>query len=106
MRHAHYTVAATDGLVLHQANRFVISTVGRKCGFPAEKTPSEVVEQYGNQSSASIPCALIHAFSEPLSSRALKLVLCGYGVGWSWGAVAAEFGPLVVAPIQPYPHSK
>jgi len=103
MRQAHYAVEATDGLVLHQANRFVITTVGRKCGFPAEKTPSDVVEHYGNQSSASIPCALIHAFAEPLSARPLKLVLCGFGVGWSWGAVAAEFGPLVVAPIQPYP---
>ena len=46
---------------------------------------------------------MIHAFAEPLAARPLKLVLCGFGVGWSWGAVAAELGPLIIAPIQPYP---
>ena len=106
MRHAHFTVEGTDGLVLHQANRFVISSVGRKCGFPAEKTPSAVVERFGNQSSASIPCALVDAFGETLAARPQKLVLCGFGVGWSWGAVAGEFGPLVVAPTQAYPHAR
>lgn len=105
MRQAGFTVEGTDGLVLHQANRFVITSVGRKCGFPAEKTPSAVVERYGNQSSASIPCALLDAFGATLVARPQKLVLCGFGVGWSWGAVAAEFGPLVVAPIQAYPHA-
>lgn len=103
MRHAQYTVESTDGLVLHQANRFVVTSVGRKCGFPAEKTPSDVVERYGNQSSASIPCALLHAFGDALAARPQRLVLCGFGVGWSWGAVAAELGPLVVAPVQSYP---
>lgn len=103
MRQASYTVMQTDALVLHQANRFVVSTVGRKCGFPAEKTPSDLAEKYGNQSSASIPAALVDALGERLSKESLRLVLCGFGVGWSWGAVAGEFGPLVIAPMQPFP---
>lgn len=103
MRQAGYAVDSTDGLVLHQANRFVVSSVGRKCGFPAEKIPVDLVERYGNLSSASIPAAMIQAYGDRLSGGSMRLVLCGFGVGWSWGAVAGEFGSLVVAPMQPFP---
>lgn len=103
LRHAGYDVATTDGLVLHQANRFVVSAVGRKCGFPPEKTPGDIAERFGNQSSASIPCALIEAYGDRLAVGSMRLALCGFGVGWSWAAAAGEFGPLVVAPVQPFP---
>lgn len=102
MRHAQYTVETTAGLVLHQANRFVVTTVGRKCGFPLEKIPCGVVERFGNLSSASIPCALLEAYGDRLSRESLRLALCGFGVGWSWGAFAGEFGPLTVVPVQSF----
>lgn len=100
---AGWTPDETDALVLHQANRFIVSNVGRKCGFPAEKTPMEVFEKYGNQSSASIPCALVDALGGRLEASPLKIVACGFGVGLSWGAFAGELGPLTVAPIYSYP---
>lgn len=103
MRHAGLTPEGTDALVLHQANRFMLSTLAKKCGFPADKVPMDIVEHYGNQSSASIPCALIHALANRLEVGPLNLVGCGYGVGLSWGAFAGSFGPLTVAPIADYP---
>lgn len=103
MKQAGWTASDADALVLHQANRFIISTVGRKCGFPADKTPMDIVEQYGNQSSASIPCALIDALGDRLQTSPLKIVACGFGVGLSWGAFAGEIGPLVVVPLRPFP---
>lgn len=102
---AGWTPETTDALVLHQANRFIISTVSRKCGFPAAKTPMDIVEQFGNQSSASIPCALAHALAQPLQEKTLKVVACGFGVGLSWGALAIELGPLAIAPVASYPRS-
>ena len=102
MKLAGWAPAYVDALVLHQANRFIISTVGKKCGFPAEKMPMDIVEKYGNQSSASIPCALIDALGDRLESSPLKIVACGFGVGLSWGAFAGEIGPLIVAPILPF----
>lgn len=98
-----WTPAEADALVLHQANRFLVSTVGKKCGFPAEKTPMDVGEKYGNQSSASLPCALIDGLGVRLESGPLKVVACGFGVGLSWGAFAGELGPLTIAPILPFP---
>ena len=100
---AGWTPAEADALVLHQANRFIVSTVGKKCGFPADKTPMDVGEKYGNQSSASLPCALIDGLGGRLESKSLKVVACGFGVGLSWGAFAGELGPLTIAPILPFP---
>jgi len=98
---AGWTEPVVDALVLHQANRFVLSSLGRKCGFPAAKTPMDLVERFGNQSSASIPCALIEALGPELGRRPLRLVACGFGVGLSWGAVALAAGPLTLLPTAP-----
>lgn len=98
---AGWTEPVVDALVLHQANRFVLSSIGRKCGFPAAKTPMDLVERFGNQSSASIPCALVEALGPELGRRPLRLVACGFGVGLSWGAVALTSGPLTLLPTTP-----
>jgi len=103
LKMAGWTPMQADALILHQANRFVVSTIGKKCGFAPEKTPMDSVETFGNQSSASIPYTLIHAFGGPLQEKTLKIVACGYGVGLSWGSVALELGPIVIAPLQSFP---
>jgi len=102
MQHAGYTPALADALVLHQANKFIVESIAQKIGFEKSKVPSGIVAQFGNQSSASIPCALIHALGGALAQKPLKLVGCGFGVGLAWGAFAGEIGPLTVAPIAPY----
>ena len=103
LRQAGYVPATTDALVLHQANRFILSTLAKKTGFTEAQTPMSVVEHFGNQSSASIPCALIHGLADRLEAGPLKVVGCGFGVGLSWGAFAGELGPLIVAPIRSFP---
>ncbi|MEY4271845.1 MAG: hypothetical protein RL250_711 [Verrucomicrobiota bacterium] len=103
MAAAGWTEPDVDALVLHQANRFVVSSVARKCGFPATKVPLDLVERFGNQSSASIPCTLAEALGPALRERSLRVVACGFGVGLAWGAVALPLGPLVVLPTQPLP---
>ena len=105
MRHAGYVADSTDALILHQANKFIVDSVAQKVGFTRAQAPSGIVEKFGNQSSASIPCAIIDALGEVLTEKSLKLVGCGFGVGLSWAAFAGEVGPLTVAPVRPYPHS-
>ena len=102
MQMAQWTPQDADALILHQANRFLVSSLGQKCGFPADKVPADLVAKYGNQSSASVPAALIQAYGSALAERRLKIVGCGFGVGLSWGAFAAELGPCVTVPIEPY----
>lgn len=85
-----------DFLVLHQANKMINDTIARKTGFAGEKLPASL-ERYGNTSSASIPvtlCANASAFSGKSSSA----LLCGFGVGLSWGSVLVSLSPNTVIP--------
>lgn len=100
---AGWSPEAVDHLVLHQANRFVVSSVARKCGFPEAKVPMDLAEQFGNQSSASIPAAMAYACADSLQGGRRRVVVCGFGVGFSWGAAALEAGPMVVAPTLAFP---
>lgn len=92
---AGWEVSQVDRLVLHQANRFILQTIGKRLGFPAEKVPVGSLARHGNLSSASIPAVLADELGAMMSSP-LRLVLCGFGVGLSWGAVALETEGVVV----------
>ena len=104
MEDAGWTAEDADALVLHQANRFIVNHLARASGFPATKTPSGICGRFGNQSSASIPFALAQAFGDRLVSEAkpMRVVLCGFGVGLSWGACALETGRLDRAEVVEY----
>ncbi len=90
---------AIDAFVFHQANRYIISNIVRRLKVPLEKAPCDVVEKYGNQSSASIPSALCESLGSTLAGRSQRLVLSGFGVGLSWASLLTEIGPLECAEI-------
>ncbi|NBX34535.1 hypothetical protein EBR16_04145, partial [bacterium] len=69
------------------------------------KTPMDLVERFGNQGSASIPCALAESLGAELRTRPVRVVACGFGVGLSWGAAALTLGPLTILPTAPLPPS-
>ncbi len=103
LRHSGYSPETADVLLLHQANRFMVSTIAKKLGFAESKTPMAVFEKYGNQSSASMPCALVDGLAKRLESSPLKVVGCGFGVGLSWGAFSGEVGPFAALPTLSFP---
>jgi 3-oxoacyl-[acyl-carrier-protein] synthase-3 len=103
IKNAGWQLNEVDALVLHQANKFIIENIASKTGLNSCHVPSNLVEKYGNQSSASIPAALIEGLGGKLSSQSLKIVGCGFGVGLSWAAFATEMSSVVTCPIQPYP---
>lgn len=82
-----------DHLVLHQANAQMIRHLAQKLG----ATPAQTVlalAGHGNTSSASIPLALASSLAEGLRAGPRRLLLSGFGVGWSWGSAAFAAGPL------------
>jgi 3-oxoacyl-[acyl-carrier-protein] synthase-3 len=103
IKKAGWQLNEVDALVLHQANKFIIDNIATKVGLKSCHIPSNLVGKYGNQSSASIPAALIEELGKKLSGQSLKIVGCGFGVGLSWAAFATEMGSVVTCPIQPYP---
>jgi 3-oxoacyl-[acyl-carrier-protein] synthase-3 len=103
IKNTTWKLTDVDALVLHQANKFIVENIATKCGLRSVHVPSGIVGKYGNQSSASIPTAIIEDLGEKLTSHSQKIVGCGFGVGLSWGAFASEIGPVTICPIQPYP---
>lgn len=103
MRMAGWKAGQADALVLHQANTFILHQLAKKTGFNEAQVPSGAFERYGNQSSASIPAALADGLGARLETETLKIVGCGFGVGLSWGAFAAELGPITVCPVLTLP---
>ncbi|HEY8667753.1 MAG TPA: ketoacyl-ACP synthase III [Tepidisphaeraceae bacterium] len=93
---AAWPIESADAFVFHQANAFLLQHLIKKLKLPPEKVPM-ALEKYGNTSVASIPVAITHGLRPILTQRPAKLLLAGFGVGLSWGAVAMGAGPLVLA---------
>jgi 3-oxoacyl-[acyl-carrier-protein] synthase III len=95
---AGWTIDDVDAFVPHQANAFMLQHLAKRMKIRPEKLILDL-EEFGNTSSASIPLALNHRLQQPLSIGSMNLVLAGFGVGWSWGAVAFSGGPMAMPDI-------
>lgn len=87
-----------DALVLHQANKFIMQTVGKRARFPEEKILSSI-GTFANTSSASIPNTLVNEYGENESGKELRLLCCGFGVGLSWAAMELNIAPCQILPL-------
>ena len=74
--------------VFHQANSYMLNFLRRKIKIPKDKFVVDMAN-VGNTVSNSIPIALADEMSrEELSGNVL---ICGFGVGYSWGAAILKF---------------
>lgn len=87
-----------DMYVFHQANLFILKNLSRKLGIPMEKVPVSI-DRYGNTSGESIPLTLVDALDGKEPSGTLKLLLCGFGVGLSWGGAYLELDRSACLPM-------
>jgi len=83
---------AVDAYVFHQANRYLLGNIAKRLAIPSEKVPMATVEHFGNQSSASIPTALVFECAQSITNRdqPSRVLFCGFGVGLSWGTALLE----------------
>jgi 3-oxoacyl-[acyl-carrier-protein] synthase III len=84
-----------DALFLHQANHFMNEKIARKLKFGAEKVPY-TISFYGNTGSASIPLTMAHHFSTTGGAPSHRALMCGFGVGLSWGVASARLDGICV----------
>ena len=75
-----------DYFIFHQANLMINESIRKKLKIEKEKVPY-TINKFGNTSSASIPLTIISEIGEDLKNHDLELLLCGFGVGLSWGSV-------------------
>ena len=76
--------------VFHQASRLALEGIARSLKIPDEKMIIDM-EETGNLVSSSIPVLLSRLLKSDAFTRGEPVVLCGFGVGLSWGTALVEF---------------
>jgi len=87
---AQITTDQIDLFVLHQANAYMIEHLREKLGLPPEKTWL-FLRDCGNTVSSSIPLALKGAQEAGRLAAGARLMLLGFGVGYSWAGCVARW---------------
>lgn len=85
LKKSSVTIEDINYFIFHQANKFLLDILRKKLKIPPEKFCINM-ENYGNTVSASIPMALEIACSKGEVNAGGRVMLVGFGVGYSWGA--------------------
>ncbi|MCK1992858.1 beta-ketoacyl-ACP synthase III [Peribacillus muralis] len=88
---AGLTKEDVDLLVPHQANIRIMEASRERLGLPVEKM-TKTVHKYGNNSSASIPVALVEEMEAGRIKDNDLIIMVGFGGGLTWGAIALRWG--------------
>ncbi|NQU85273.1 MAG: ketoacyl-ACP synthase III [Mariniphaga sp.] len=81
-------VSDYDYFAFHQANLYILKQIAKKIKIPFEKMVMSI-DRFGNTSGASPAVSLCHNFGNE-RGRSLKIMLCSFGVGLSWGVTSIE----------------
>ena len=85
LAHAGITAGDVDVFLFHQANRFIMKHLAKKCGLPEDRIPI-TLDEYGNSGGPSVPLTLTQALAQR-DGTPRRVMMVAYGVGLSWGAV-------------------
>ena len=77
-----------DQYFLHQASGLAIDAISQKLNIGQEKVYVNI-GQIGNTVSSSLPILIKDYFSSATLAPGSKVILCGFGVGFSWGSILA-----------------
>ncbi len=75
--------------MFHQANAFILNHLRNKLKISSERFCVDM-EDTGNTVSPSIPIALSRAMERGNIRKGMKVMLAGFGVGYSWGGCVIE----------------
>ena len=90
---AKLEIEDVDWFVFHQANKFMLEHLRDKIGIPEEKF-AIYLDECGNTVSSSIPIALKELSAAGQFKPEQKIMLVGFGVGYSWGATIIHWREL------------
>jgi len=79
-----------DYFILHQANGQMLEFLRKRMKIPQEKFIINI-ENIGNTVSATIPIALYEILKANKIKKGDKVLVAGFGIGYSWGATILKF---------------
>lgn len=88
-------INSVDCFVFHQANKLITEKIRKKLNLDEQKCPISM-DYFGNTSCATIPLTLVTRRRDELSTSKMKIVVCAFGVGLSWGSAYFETDNIVV----------
>lgn len=92
---AAWSPASVDFFLFHQANAMMLKHLGKKLGVAENKMPLSL-GKVGNTSGASIPITMSQCLRAELGAEPRNILMVGFGVGFSWGAVAVRTSGMVM----------
>ena len=98
LKETNSTVEDYDCFAFHQANKFISHKLCKKLNIPPEKMPL-CLDRYGNASAPAIPMVMCDKYGDDTESRELNFLMCGFGVGLSWGVCSARVNVSDIMPI-------
>ena len=101
LEYTHTTTADYDYFVMHQANEFIIKQIIRKLKLNKTIVPISL-DRYGNTGGISIPLTICDAFgnSDGSEHKIMKVLMCGFGIGLSWGVTSLDINTDNIFPVQ------
>jgi 3-oxoacyl-[acyl-carrier-protein] synthase-3 len=79
-----------DYVIFHQANSYMLKNLRRKVQVDEDKFYINV-KNVGNTVSNTIPIAIEDSLRRGLINSGDCVLLCGFGVGYSWGSTIIKF---------------
>lgn len=92
------TMEDYDCFALHQANLYILKQIAKKAKIPEEKMPI-TLPKYGNTSGASPVVSMCDRYADDNSESPINVMLCGFGIGLSWGVTSFKIAPKDILPI-------
>lgn len=87
-----------DCFAFHQANKFISQMLCKKLKVAQEKMPL-CLDRFGNPSAPAIPMVMCDVYGEDCEDKELNFLMCGFGVGLSWGVCSARVNVKDILPI-------
>jgi 3-oxoacyl-[acyl-carrier-protein] synthase III len=90
LQNASLSSSQVDRVIFHQANKFMLDKLRIKTKFSDDQFLTSY-EEYGNTVSSSIPLGIEKAVKSGQLKKNNNLLLCGFGVGYSWAGCVVEW---------------
>jgi 3-oxoacyl-[acyl-carrier-protein] synthase-3 len=84
------TLNEIDYVIFHQANSFMLEILRKKLKIEKEKFYNDI-SLTGNTVASTLPIALKNAEEKKLIKRGDKILLAGFGLGYTWGATVISY---------------
>jgi 3-oxoacyl-[acyl-carrier-protein] synthase III len=95
-----------DFFLFHQPNKFMVDKLASAMCIPSSRIPNNIVENFGNASSVTIPTNITYNLGELVLQRKLRVCLAGFGVGLTLSALVMNLGTMRCCDLVNYAASK